>query len=112
MKTAIIGSRGLYTEDIGRYIPEGTTELISGGAKGMDSAVRAYAAAHSIPLTELLPDYRRYGKGAPIRRNAEIVALADTVVAFWDGSSHGTANVIATCRRLGVPVTVIRLKAQ
>ena len=37
MKVAVIGSRGLTTDNLGEYIPEGTTEIISGGAKGIDT---------------------------------------------------------------------------
>ena len=35
MKLAIIGSRGLWVEDLGAYLPPGVTELVSGGAKGI-----------------------------------------------------------------------------
>lgn len=51
MKVAIIGSRSIKTVDIGKIIPEGTPELISGGAIGVDICVREYAEANSIPLT-------------------------------------------------------------
>ena len=106
MKVAVIGSRNIEVEDVGKYLPRGVTELISGGARGVDSAVRRYAVAEGIPLTEILPDYARYGRGAPLRRNEAIVARADLVVALWDGSSRGTAHVIALCRRLGRPVEI------
>ena len=32
MKTAVIGSRTLYAEHLGSYLPPGTTEIVSGGA--------------------------------------------------------------------------------
>ena len=32
MKVAMVGSRGLWVENLGDYLPEGTEELISGGA--------------------------------------------------------------------------------
>ena len=34
MKAAAIGSRGLTVSDLGKYLPEGTTEIVSSGAKG------------------------------------------------------------------------------
>ena len=67
MKTAVIGSRSLTVEDIGQYLPNGTDEIITGGAKGVDRCVGEYAEKHSIPLTVIPPDYRRYKKGAPLR---------------------------------------------
>ena len=37
MIVAVIGSRSIKQVDIGKILPEGTTELISGGANGVDS---------------------------------------------------------------------------
>ena len=109
MRTAVIGSRNLSVADLGAYLPEGTEEIVSGGAKGVDASAREYAQAHGVRLTEFLPDYRRYGRGAPLRRNIDIIEHADTVLAFWDGRSKGTEFVIDECVRRGVPVRVIRL---
>ncbi len=106
MKTAVIGSRGLSMENIGDYLPSDTTEIVSGGAKGIDTCAREYAQANGIPLTEFLPDYDRYGRAAPLRRNEQIVAYADRVIAFWDGHSRGTAYTMDLCRRCGKPLTV------
>ena len=109
MKVAVIGSRGLSVERLEDYLPEGVTELVSGGAKGIDTCVRIYAEARGVRLTEFLPQYHRYGKAAPILRNRQIVRYADCVIAFWDGSSRGTQNVIRLCESAGKQVTVYRL---
>ena len=106
MKVAVVGSRGLTVENLEAYLPPETTELISGGAKGIDTCVRNYAQAHGIKLTEFLPDYRHYGKAAPIIRNADIVSNADRVVAFWDGKSRGTHDVIQFCHDGNKPLTL------
>lgn len=55
MKLAVIGSRGLTVKDLGKYIPEGVTEIVSGGAKGIDACAREYAIQNGIKLTEFLP---------------------------------------------------------
>lgn len=112
MKVAVIGSRNIKVDDLGLYLPEGVTEIISGGAKGVDSCAREYAIAHNIKLTEFLPDYRRYGRGAPLKRNYSIIENADLVLAFWDGSSRGTKHAMDYADQLGVPVQVICLDAQ
>lgn len=57
MKVAVIGSRGLKVEDLGKYLPADTTEIISGGAKGVDTCAREYALLHGIKLTEFKPNY-------------------------------------------------------
>lgn len=112
MRVAVIGSRGLSVPDLGSYLPEDTDEIVSGGAKGVDTSAREYAQANGIRLTEYLPDYQSYGRSAPLKRNLTIIEHADLVLAFWDGSSRGTAYVIQKCHEMGVPVTVIHLNAQ
>jgi len=34
MKVAVVGSRNLSIDDLGKYLPDGVTEIISGGARG------------------------------------------------------------------------------
>ena len=109
MKVAIIGSRSVQVQNFDDYIPKDCTEIVSGGAAGVDRCAAAYAAAHGLPLTEFLPQYDRYGRGAPIVRNKQIVDYADTVLAFWDGVSRGTLSVINYCEQTGTPCRVIRL---
>ena len=46
MKVAVIGSRGLAVENLADYLPPETTEIISGGAKGVDACAREYALQH------------------------------------------------------------------
>lgn len=106
MKTAIIGSRELTIGNLEKYIPQGTTEIISGGAKGVDACARDYAIAHNIKLTEFLPEYDKYGKNAPLKRNLTIIENADVVLAFWNGKSRGTKFVIEKCRKLGKEIRV------
>ena len=106
MRVAVIGSRGLIVKDLGKYLPEGTTEIVSGGAKGVDTSAREYALAHGIRLTELLPEYDKFGRSAPLKRNITIIENADMVLAFWDSYSKGTKFVIENCRKRGVPVRV------
>lgn len=106
MKVAVIGSRSITAYPLEDIIPADTTEIFSGGARGVDTLARQYALLHDIPFTEIRPDYVRYSKGAPLRRNMEIIARADMVIALWDGKSTGTAQVIAECRKTGKPLIV------
>lgn len=110
MKVAIIGSRNLGVIGLENFLPENVTEIVSGGARGVDTCAREYAQAHGIKLTEFLPDYTHYGRGAPLNRNLEIIAYADVVLAFWDGTSRGTKYVIDNCRKQGVPIRVFLYK--
>ena len=95
-------------EHLEKYLPETTTEIVSGGAKGIDTCARNFALAHGLKLTEFLPEYDKYGRGAPLRRNITIIEYADLVLAFWDGKSRGTKFVIDNCKKRNIPVVVYR----
>lgn len=106
MKLAIVGSRGCMIENLEEYLPDGVTEILSGGAKGIDTCAKRYAIEHEIPLTEYLPQYHRYGRAAPIKRNDTIVEQAEFVLIFWDGRSKGTNYVIQQCKKKNKPFRV------
>ena len=106
MKVAVIGSRGLHVDHLEDYLPKGVTEIVSGGAKGIDTCAKDYALQHGLKLTEFLPEYEKYGRGAPLRRNITIIEYADLVLAFWDGRSRGTKYVIDNCKKRNIPVAV------
>ncbi|NLE01609.1 MAG: DUF2493 domain-containing protein, partial [Fibrobacter sp.] len=93
---AVIGSRGFdnypLLDAILKKMNPGC--IVSGGAKGADTLASTYASKNNIPLKIFLPDYKEYGRGAPLVRNKLIVDAADTVLAFWDGYSSGTKFTI------------------
>lgn len=43
MKIAVIGSRGLRVNNLEKYLPKNTTEIVSGGAIGIDTCAKNYA---------------------------------------------------------------------
>lgn len=106
MKVAVVGSRNIKIDNLCCYLPDNTTEIISGGAKGVDTYAREYAVENEIKFTEILPEYNRYGRAAPLKRNNLIVDMADIVIAFWDGKSKGTKYVIDYCKKKNKPVEV------
>lgn len=110
MKVAVIGSRGLEIDDIEKYIPDGVTEIVSGGANGVDKCAREFAIKRGLKLTEFQPEYEKYKKGAPLKRNLQIIDYADTVIAFWDEESRGTRFVIDNCRERNKQIKVIVVK--
>ena len=110
MKVAVIGSRNLSVKDLGKYLPHETTEIVSGGAKGIDSCAKNFALEKGLEITEFFPDYNRYGRYAPIIRNDLIIDYSDAVIAFWDGGSKGTKYVIEQCRKKGKSIKVFMPK--
>lgn len=84
--------------------------IISGGAKGADTLARQFANEHNLELIEFIPDYKKYGRTAPLLRNKLIVEACDCLLAFWDGKSKGTKATLDYAEKLGKPVTVVIVK--
>ena len=110
MRVAVVGSRSLEVPNLEIYLPSEVTEIVSGGARGVDSSARKYATDNGIKIVEFLPDYSLLGRGAPLKRNLEIIKYSDYVLAFWDGVSKGTKYVIDNCNKMGVSLKVVSLK--
>ena len=115
MKLAVIGSRSFSSYEwleqclLRSFRVADIEAVISGGARGADALAARFASCHDIPLVILRADWKSHGKKAGPRRNSEIVAQADAVAAFWDGSSAGTRDTIAKARAAGRRVFVFPL---
>lgn len=108
MKVAVIGSRDLSISNLRDFLPEDVTEIVSGGARGVDTSAKRYAVQNNLSYREFLPEYEKYGRAAPLRRNIQIIEYADLVLAFWDGESPGTKFVIEKCKKMNVPVRIFK----
>lgn len=83
-------------------------EVISGGAKGVDTLARQYAIDNNLKLTEMKPDYNgKNNKFAPLKRNIDMAKYGDILIAIWDGKSTGTNHMINEMRKLGKPTYVV-----
>ena len=81
-------------------------EIVSGAYKGADLLGERYAAERNYPIKQFPADWRRYGKSAGLKRNNEMAAYADALIAFWDGESKGTKNMIELAEHSGLKVKV------
>lgn len=112
MKVAIVGSRkipALLPGQLLPYIPLNCSEIISGGAPGIDHLAEMAAKELNVPITVLRPQYSLHGRKAPLYRNREIAERCDYLLAFWDGSSSGTGYTINYCIEEKIPFRVIFL---
>ena len=116
MKIAIIGTRSptISYEDwlsllLSNVDMSTVTEIISGGARGIDRYAKRVAKAYNIPLTEYLPEYSIYGRAAALIRNIDIVKSADMVIAFPSQTSRGTHHAILQAKKYNIPVIIVNI---
>ncbi|MFA5396276.1 MAG: SLOG family protein [Methanogenium sp.] len=85
------------------------TEVVSGGACGVDSLGELWAKSRKIPIKQFIPRWDLYGLAAGPRRNAQMARYADALIAIYDGKSKGTSNMIAEAkkRRLYVHIIIV-----
>ena len=110
MKVLIAGSRSISDFDLSRYIPTGTELIITGGATGVDTIAEAYADKHKISKLIIRPEYSRYGKAAPLKRNEQMVDMADFVIVIWDGASKGALYTANYAKKKNKAVQIITCK--
>lgn len=82
-------------------------EIVSGGAKGADSLGEKFAEEYCYKVKRFIPDWKGLGKKAGIIRNHEMGDYADALVAFWDGVSRGTKDMIDYATKKGLIVKVV-----
>ncbi|HEX2938226.1 MAG TPA: SLOG family protein [Ruminiclostridium sp.] len=115
MKVAVIGSRDACEsafDMILEQIPIGCSEIISGGARGVDFLAKRAAKELGLKFTCCRPNYKKYGRVAPLVRNSEIVDKADYVLAFWNGYSKGTRHALVCCIKRHRPFRIYLLNQQ
>ena len=83
-------------------------EIVSGAYyRGADKLGEQYAKERGYKLTQFPADWNKYGRAAGPKRNEQMANYADTLVAFWDGESKGTLNMIKLANQNKLSVTVI-----
>lgn len=120
MKIAFIGSREFkdkkFVESkVEEYLYEGwvdfvskeiPNELVSGGAKGVDSWAESVGRNIGAICWIYPADWLKYGKSAGYIRNELIIKEADEIVAFWDGESKGTKHSIDLAIKYKKPLDI------
>lgn len=101
MKLGVIGSRNFtnYTQ-LAKYLSKkmDVEKIISGGSEGADKLAEKYAIDNDIPF-----------ESYPLDKQA-IVRNSDMVIAFWDGKSSGTQEVLQIAKKAGKRIEVVFLE--
>lgn len=109
MKLLIAGSRSVQSYDMKQHIHEDVNLIICGGAIGVDALAERTADELMISKLVLRPEYKKYGKAAPLVRNKQMVDLSDEIIVIWDGKSRGTEYTIKYAKKQNKKVVLIDL---
>lgn len=120
VRVLICGSRTWEDEWIVHRLLDGIAdyhrpdfEVIEGGAKGADSCAATWVAGHG---SEYPPRHRRFpadwathGRAAGPIRNQQMLneGKPNLVVAFRDGASKGTADMVRRAKQAGIRTYVV-----
>lgn len=82
--------------------------IVSGHASGADALGEKYAQERGFQLETYPADWKAHGRAAGPIRNAKMACVAHALIAFLDGKSRGTKNMIDTVRKHNLQVAVVR----
>ena len=90
MKTVVAGSRTfhdfsfveIYLNFYHKIVQ--ITEVVSGGAHGVDALGEQWAQKHNIPVNRFPADWKKYGKAAGPISNKKMAEYADVFIGFWN----------------------------
>jgi glycerophosphoryl diester phosphodiesterase len=88
------------------------TEIVSGGARGVDKVGEEVATKHGIPIKVFKADWNKFGRAAGPIRNKQMAEYADALIAVWDGESKGTANMILQAREFGLKIFIYLMREE
>ena len=115
IKLIVAGSRQVFSIDLVMYvlniygfgdkqIVNKVSQIISGGARGVDKLGEQIGNYYKIPIKCFPADWDNKGKGAGYIRNAEMAKYSDILLAVWDGKSKGTKHMISCMEKLNKKV--------
>lgn len=75
-------------------------------AIGVDTIADSWAKANNLETVIYKPNYKVYGKRAPLVRDEEMAEFCDVIICFWDGKSRGSKYTCDYGRKIGRKVIV------
>lgn len=119
MRIVIAGSRSLSNPKLVAEAIEASgfpvTEVVSGGARGIDRLGEQWARHKGLPVKKFEPNWRPDGPSGEVNRaaghdrNRAMADYADGLIAIWDGVSPGTLGMIQAATERGLAVYVHRV---
>lgn len=81
--------------------------IVEGGAKGADRVGRMFGHSKGYQVETYEADWYKFGRKAGPFRNTEMQKVGNMLIAFWDGISTGTRDMINKMKASGKPVCII-----
>ncbi len=112
MKIIVAGGRTFTDQNMGfaylsKLLKSENLCIISGDANGADTIGKNFAKTQNLDLIIVPAMWHVYGKSAGYHRNTIMASIADGLIAFWNGKSHGTKHMIDTMKSLGKRVIIV-----
>lgn len=83
--------------------------ILSGTSYRITSIINQYSYEHNFITIPFDAEWGKYGKNAGNISNEKMINCADALIAFWDGKSTFTANLINMAKAKGLKTVVIRI---
>lgn len=88
-----------------------SVEIVSGNYEtGADPLGIKYAKERGYPVRKFDADWDADDKAAGPIRNRKMAQYADSLIAFWNGRSPGTANMIKLAEEFNLPTRIIKYR--
>lgn len=83
--------------------------ILSGTSYRISSIINWYSYEHNLITIPFDAEWGKYGQCAGNISNEKMINCADAVIAFWDGKSKFTKNLIDMAKAKGLPTVVVRI---
>lgn len=82
--------------------------VIFGDCRGPDAFASRWASVNEMDVARFKADWKKHGKLAGPIRNQQMIdeGRPTEVIAFWDGESRGTLDMIRRAVKAGIPVKI------
>lgn len=87
-------------------------QVVCGQARGADQLGQLYAKERGYEIRYFPANWEYYGKRAGMLRNEQMAQNADALVAFWDGESRGTKNMIENAKKYKLKIRIIKYRRE
>lgn len=85
--------------------------IVSGDAsRGADAMAIKWATDNNINWLPFPADWNNLGKRAGFVRNSEMAEVATHLIAFWDGESNGTKNMVSLALDKEIPTLIFKVQ--